>query len=132
MWLNAISQLVNRALVENDRQREHIQTMRKFHHNITIWGHRGSAGMKAGDYSSVSLPYVSTACKNIARHSSPYNSIAEGVRSITMFPDVTEILGRLEPNGVRADWLKVGCDLRRAMDVWTSGESESTSDREVA
>ena len=53
-------------------------------------------------------------CKHVAATMSGPRAFVKGMTSLDLFPSTADILQRLEPNGLRADWLKVGCDFRRA------------------
>lgn len=133
MILPTISQPQQDALVESGGLREHMYDMRKFQHQVAVWGQRGTGT----NFTS----YISTPSLRLAADGKPFRTsghsgraFLDGMLSITLFPDATEVLSRIEPNGLRADWVKVGSDMRRAMDTWSSenGEGEPTSEREIA
>jgi hypothetical protein len=87
--------------------------MRKYHNHVTVWGRTGSAPVT---YSSGVVGHVVVDCKHFPVSLSSSRSIASGMGTLTFFPPNTKsILSRFEPDGLRADWEKVGCGLRNAM-----------------
>ena len=111
--------------IESGNVRDHMRDMRKYRRHVAIWG-------------GISLPSTTISqldlltCKHVATVALPQNALLSGIRSIDLFPQSTRVLKRLESDGLRADWIRVGCDMRHALDLWSTSEPEYEHDREVA
>lgn len=108
-----------------------MSDMRKFQHH-TVVRSVGPLGVDLTrtwgvDPYSASKPQFSTVPTHLSRA-----SVVDAVRSLTLFPDAKSILSRLSSDGLRSDWAMVGCDLRSAMDQWSSANAPARSERKVA
>ncbi|MBX4365304.1 hypothetical protein K4H01_23110, partial [Mycobacterium tuberculosis] len=56
--------------------------------------------------------------ENIAASTRSTTGFLNGMMTLQLFPDATEVLATLAPSGLQRDWAKVGQDLRRAMIAW--------------
>lgn len=107
--------------------------MRKFQNHVTVWGQKGSP-IKAYQWSSAAAP----ACKHVSVKMHPGKAFIVGMKELSLFPNMQQVLLRFEPNGMRADWDKVGCDMRVALDAFRAEEAEekrksgSRDERDVA
>lgn len=100
-----------------------MHDMRKFHHHLTFG--RSDAPVKslstwAG--SSHVAPLALTVCKPFQTKTNYRPSFANGVRSVTLFPDTSSLFTHVDPNGLVCDWVRVGQALQFAMDTWSSEE----------
>lgn len=108
--------------------------MRKFQHHVAVWGAKPSS--RAGNYWLVS--HGQPTCKHVAMTLPSAAAFTAGITSIELFPTILNVFGRIEPDGLRADWVKVGDDLKHAMTcldgemMRQAAEGEEVSDREVA
>jgi hypothetical protein len=91
---------------------EHMSAMRKFQHQITVLGAKAPA---QGTF--VSAAYHPPSAPMVAHHVtfSPMGSFVGGALSFDLFPTTTDLLRKIERDGVRSDWQKVGSDLRKSM-----------------
>lgn len=82
--------------------------MRKFG-NVSVWGHVAPTKVHSV---SLTTPSV-TVCKHaFGGVFHPRESLSKGMFTFSLVPNLRDVVARLEPDGLRADWLKVGHDMR--------------------
>jgi hypothetical protein len=107
------------ALVESGGKSEHMSEMRKYSSTVALLGRRGVGG-NLPMVKFAAVPQIS--CRHFGAKADVHKAVVDGFWSINLFPDAHSAARCLEPEGLRADWIKVGGDLRHAMTIWSTQE----------
>lgn len=96
--------------VDTGESSEHMRAMRRYQNNIHIWGgNRPEVG-------GFLLALLGAPCKHtLDSTGSKHDFLLKGMTEFAILPNLSEVVCRLEPDGVRADWEKVGRDISFAM-----------------
>lgn len=88
--------------------------------NMTRFNYRRVAlhgAVRSSFFDHISSVASSPACQHIADTAlADRLSFWMGMRSLQLFPTLADAVGRIERDGARADWEKIGRDLRCVMD----------------
>lgn len=90
-----------------------MQDMTRFNHRrIALYG-----AVRSSFFDHISSVASPPTCKHIANSVlADRLSFWVGMRSLQLFPTLADAVCRIERDGLRADWEKVGHDVRRVMD----------------
>lgn len=102
--------------------------MRKLDRHVTLWTvlAPGDAGdplwvvTLSGTRSSKARPTTADAA----------SAFWTGVRSIDLFPSMADAMAMIERNGPASDWVRVGRDIRNAMNAWAHSPDETDDEEE--
>ena len=98
--------------------------MSKFHYRKTAI--RGALGSPSLQYVTIHRSQVT--CKHIVNSvKKDRDALLEGMTTLSILPDLKAVYGKIERNGIRADWQKVGSDIRCAF-----SKAAQVDDREIA
>lgn len=106
--------------IELGAPREHMRDMRKYQHRVAVWGGTGPDDQTA---MRVSMPRITTVtvpahtCQHVVM--GPVATAMSAVNSFNLFPHTVDVVRRLDEDGLRADWTRVGRDMSRAMTSWS-------------
>ena len=94
-----------------------MQNMRKQHRHIGFWGSNGATKTQANSVTKQSAPSAAHGGERVAEAARVGSLFSRVMETFTFFPNDLDVLTRLEPRGVDADWTKVGKDMRCVLDA---------------
>ena len=92
---------------------DHIRSMRRYNQRAAIFRGALPAGFKIADVGS----HHEVSYKQFPTVANINASFWEGMRSVDFFPSTISVLEKIEPNGLMADWVNIGKDMRKSMKV---------------
>lgn len=72
--------------------------------------------------------YHAVTCRHFPITADYTRAFLEGMRSISLFPGTTDVLKCIEPNGLMADWVNVGSDIKKSMGSVTPSSEKADAD----
>ena len=106
--------------IETGCSKDHMRSMHKYHHRLAVWGGSLPANAKC-----VPAAYAPVSCKHFATQTSFSDAFWSGLKAIDLFPHPASVLYAFEPDGLKADWARVGRDLDVAIDTWVMETEEA-------
>lgn len=109
--MTQISETKTGKAIADRHSGDHIRNMRRYNQKAAIFRGTLPTSFRIADFSGS----YEVSCKHFPTVASINASFWEGMRSVDFFPSTISVLGKIEPNGLMADWVNIGKDMRKGM-----------------